>query len=208
MRLTVVLALLCASVAAAEAPYPTLSDADAKKLEAGEVVVRDFTPLNNHGIGVLSFGVIDAPTQEVFPLLQDCNSFATYMPSTKQSNFVQVDGVTLCHVELRLPFPLPNLWSDTTSDDREGPTGSFFRTWTQVRGTYNHNNGGFTALPWGEGGKKTLLVYSVDSDPKIFIPDALLRSAQAGSLPDLFAAIRKRVVTLRQQPQASRAPGN
>ena len=52
-------------------------------------------------------------------------------------------------------------------------------------------------MPWGDDGKKTLVIYAIDSDPIILIPDGILRSAQTGSLPEVFAAIRKRVVAMR-----------
>ena len=52
-------------------------------------------------------------------------------------------------------------------------------------------------VPWGAEGKKTLVIYAIDSDPIILIPDGILRSAQTGSLPEVFAGIRKRVVAVR-----------
>ena len=55
----------------------------------------------------------------------------------------------------------------------------------------------WTVLPWGPEGKQSLVVYLIDSDPMMLVPDALLRSAQQGSLPEVFVSLRKRVVALR-----------
>jgi hypothetical protein len=51
-------------------------------------------------------------------------------------------------------------------------------------------------VPWGDG-TRALVRYTIDSDPGLLLPDALIRSAQTGSLPEVFVAIRKRVVELR-----------
>lgn len=175
---------------------PVFTEAETKKLAAGETVVREVTPTDNRGVGVQSFGVVDAPSTEVWPVLRDCALFDKFMPRIKASAMNVEDGVPLCHVELSLPFPLMNLWSDTSSVEREEPAGHFFREWTLVRGTYRRNGGAWLVVPWGAEKNKTLVGYAIDSDPIILIPDGILRSAQTGSLPEVFAAIRKRVRSL------------
>jgi hypothetical protein len=42
-------------------------------------------------------------------------------------------------------------------------------------------------------------VSSVDTGPKIPIPDAIMRSMQGSSYPDVFAAVRQRVAGLREE---------
>ena len=176
---------------------PKFTEAETKKLDLGETVIHEVKPTDNKGIGVEAFGIVDAPSTEVWPILRDCAHFAKFMPRTKTSAMNDEAGVPLCHVELALPFPLMNLWSDTKSVQREDPPGSYHRAWTLVRGSYRRNSGYWSVLPWGADAKKTLVVYAIDSDPIILIPDGILRSAQTGSLPEVFAAIRKRVVTVR-----------
>jgi carbon monoxide dehydrogenase subunit G len=190
------LSVLSALASAQPVPFPVLTKDETTKLEGGGVVVHEVKPTDNRGIGVESMGLIDAPSQEVWPILRDCEHFAKFMPRTKSSAATKEDGVALCHVELRLPFPLTDLWSDTRSVQREEPAGHFHRAWTLVRGTYHRNSGSWSVLPWSDG-KKTLVVYAIDSDPAMIVPDAILRSAQTGSLPEVFASIRKRVVALR-----------
>lgn len=188
--------LLVLLLAAAPVTAPVLTDAEARKLDAGEMVLRQVTPTDGKGIGVLAMGVVDARSEEVWPVVRDCQHFSRFMPRTKHSALLEEDGRTLCHVELAMPFPLANLWSDSSFEVREGPRGHFRREWALVRGTYTHNSGSYVVVPWGDG-SKTLVVYALDSNPRVMIPDALLRSAQTGSLPEVFNAIRRRVVALR-----------
>ena len=200
MRSAVLFSLLSSALAVAQPVVaPPLTEAETKKLDSGETVIHEVKPTDNKGIGVESFGVIDAPSSEVWPVLRDCQHFYLFMPRTKDSSVKEEPGGPLCHVELRLPFPLMNLWSDTRSVFREEPVGHFHREWTLVRGTYRRNSGSWTLIPWGAEQKKTLVVYAIDSDPAILIPDGILRSAQTGSLPEVFSAIRKRVVAVRPQ---------
>ena len=43
---------------------PALTDAEKKKLDAGEMVLRDKKPTDNKGVAAISMGVIDATTAE------------------------------------------------------------------------------------------------------------------------------------------------
>ncbi len=130
-------------------------------------------------------------------MVRDCEHFSKFLPSTKASAKKQENGDSICFDEISLPFPLMNLWADTKSVMREEPAGHFQRSWSFVRGTYNHNRGAWTVLPWGPEKKQSLVIYLIDSDPKMLVPDAILRAAQTGSLPEVFVGIRKRVLALR-----------
>lgn len=178
--------------------FPKLTDAEKKKLEANEVVVKERKPTDNRGVSGEAMAVVDAPTTEVWPIVRDCEHYAKFLPSTKNTKRTDENGDTVCHDEIELPFPLTNLKADTKSVWREDPEGTFKREWSFVRGTYRRNRGSWTVLPWGDDKKKTLVVYFVDSDPSMLVPDFILRSAQIGTLPNVFVGVRKRVVALRE----------
>lgn len=186
------------AVLAQPVAFPTLSAAETKKLEANEVVIRELKPTDNRGVSGETLGVVDAATTEVWPVVRDCEHFSTFLPSTKTSSRKTVGEDSICFDEISLPFPLINLWAETKSVAREEPAGFFRREWSFVKGTYRRNRGSWTVVPWGADGKKSLVVYFVDSDPAILIPDVILRAAQGGSLPQIITGIRKRVVALRQ----------
>lgn len=188
---------LASTVAVAADPFeaPALSADDQKVLEKGEVVVRRLEPAGGKGVAVLAVGVVDAKPPEVWPVVRDCQYFKDFMPRTKHSELKEEAGVKLCRVELSMPFPLKDLWSETKSTVNEAPP-RFRRDWTLVHGTYLRNDGSWTLLPWADGAK-TLLVYRIDTQPDSMVPDGLARAAQSKSLPDMMAAVKKRVVTLR-----------
>lgn len=190
--------LLCSASAWAQpVGLPALTEDEKKKLESGEVVVHDRKPTDDKGVSGEALGVIDAPTTEVWPIVRDCEHFSKFLPSTKTS-WRKTDGAdTICFDEIQLPFPLTNLWAETRSVARESPAGHYQRDWSFVKGTYKRNRGGWTVVPWGADGKKSLVVYMVDSDPSLLIPEFILRAAQVGSLPQVFVGIRKRVTQLR-----------
>lgn len=190
------LALVSAASAAGE-PFdaPALSDDDKKLLEKGDVVVRRLEPTGGKGVAALAVGVVDAAPAEVWPVVRDCQYFKHFMPRTKHSELKEEAGVKLCRVELSMPFPMKDLWSETKSTVNEAPP-RFRRDWTLVHGTYLRNNGSWTLLPWADGAK-TLLVYSIDTQPDSMVPDGLARAAQSKSLPEMMAAVRKRVVAVK-----------
>lgn len=208
MRPAAVLLLLTATSSFAEPVVgPQLTDAEQKKLAEGGIVTRETKPTDNKGVGAMAIGVVDATSDETFAVVCDCQRFWQFMPRTKKSWVKDEPGVgSICHVELSLPFPLPDLWSDSTSIIREEPKGHYYRGWKLVRGTYHRNDGYWMVLPWGDG-TKSMVVYSIDSDPKMAVPDPLIRMGQAGSLPEVISQIRKRVVWMRAQqtgPAASK----
>lgn len=207
VRLCSLSAVFCAAAAWAQpVDLPMLTDDEKKKLDSGGVVVHDRKATDNKGVSGEAIGIIDAPSSEVWPIVRDCEHFSQFLPSTKTS-WRKADGEdTICFDEISLPFPLTNLWAETKSVGRESPAGHFKREWSFVKGTYKRNTGAWTVVPWGPEGKQSLVVYMVDSDPALLVPEFILRAAQGGSLPQVFVGIRKRVTTLRAATDAGVAP--
>ena len=207
LRLCSLVSLLGSAAALAQpVDFPTLTEDEKKKLDGNGVVIHELKPTDNKGVSGEALGVIDAPPTEVWPVVRDCEHFSSFLPSTKNSWKKTDTGETICFDEISLPFPLANLWAETRSIAREEPTGNYQREWSFVRGTYKRNRGSWKVLPWGAEGKKTLVVYMVDSDPAILVPEFILRAAQAGSLPEIFVGIRKRVTKLRATVDAGVGP--
>jgi Polyketide cyclase / dehydrase and lipid transport len=200
LRSFLIVSLSLAAVARSQpVELPPLTDAEKKKLEAGEVVVHDLKPTDGKGVTGRALAVIDAPSTEVWPIARDCEHFSKFLPETKTSRRSEVNGETICFDELQLPFPLTNLWAETKTVAREEPAGHFHRDWSFVKGTYKRNRGSWTVVPWGEN--KSVVVYSVDSDPAMLVPDFIIRGAQVGSLPKIFTGIKKRLQDLRAAAQ-------
>lgn len=161
-------------------------------LRRGQVVV---TPRSAKGGGMAidAIGWIDAPSEAVWPVVRDAEHFAQFIPRTKASEIRGTDGdARITYVEVEMPFPLKNLWSEVRSLAEDLGDGAHRRTWTLVRGSYKFNEGGWFVHPV-EGG--TVLGYHLDIALKIPVPEKVLRKAQTKALPDMFAAIRKRVAS-------------
>lgn len=196
MRWTGVL-LAVVFAGAAQAGAPALDEKDRAKLEKGEVIVQSRRPTNNEGVAARAIAVVDAPPDRVWPVVRECQHFSKFMPRTKSSRLVSQEGeVMVCEVEISMPFPFSNLKAQTRATHETLDDGGFLRRWTLIKGSYKRNDGSWTLLPWGDG-SRTLAVYEIDANPDVSLPDAIIRSAQTGSLPDVFAAVRKRVRALK-----------
>lgn len=208
LRLGAVVSMGCSLVALAQpVSVPALTDAEKKKLDQGGVVVHELKPTDNSGVAGMAFGVVEASSDEVWPIVRDCEHFSKFLPSTKKSWRKGEGSDQVCYDELELPFPLTNLWAETRSVAREEPQGYYLREWSFVKGTYKRNRGSWRVVPWGEDGKRSLVIYEVDSDPSMLVPDWILRAAQTGSLPKIFEGVRKRVLVQRAaNPAPAPAP--
>ncbi len=186
--------LLLALSTTALAQAPPMSSSQVSKIDGGGVVVQEQKPTGGDGVAAWAAGVVNAPIAKVWPVVRDCAHFHKFMPRTKESKLLRSEGNEMdCKTVISMPFPLSNLWAHVRSTITEHPGGGFTRTWTLLKGNYKRNNGGWTALPWKGDPNRTLLVYRIDVDPDMFVPDAIIRSAQTGSLPKVFKAVRKRV---------------
>jgi hypothetical protein len=177
---------------------PKLSADQIATIESGEVVVVPKSPTGGEGVAAMSYGLVEAPIARVWPVVRDCQHFHKFMPRTAKSELRERNGdVMKCYFKLDMPFPFSDMWSLVTSKITRTPDGAFHRRWSLIEGTYSRNEGQWSAYPWGTDGKKTLLVYTIDVDPQVSMPDFIIRKAQTGTLPDVYDAIRKRVRTLR-----------
>ncbi len=169
---------------------PSLSAAHKATLSKGEVVI--VTLPTSSGVKAWAARVIRAPKEAVWPTVRDCAHFSKFMPRTKASRMVRKTGEKMiCEVEISMPFPLSNLKATTTAVNTTLPgDAGYKRTWKLLEGNYKRNQGSWDILPWGAD--TTLAVYNIDVDPDMLVPDAILRKAQTGSLPDVFKAIEKR----------------
>jgi ribosome-associated toxin RatA of RatAB toxin-antitoxin module len=189
--LAVALALALVSVSRTSvAQTPQFSDAERARLESGEILVKRVEPKGGAGVAAKAVALVRSHPDRVWPIVNDCTNFKEFMPRTTKSE-ERADGKH-CLVEVTMPFPFSNLWSETKVRQEVLDNGGRRRAWSLVDGTYEHLTGSWTVLPWGENGKETLLLYTIDANPDVSVPDMILRSAQEGTLPDIFTAVRAR----------------
>ena len=190
--LTVIGCLMANSAIAA----PTFSAEQLKKLSDGEVLIQPRKPAGGEGVSFIAHALFKVPVERVWPVLRDCAHFEKFMPRTKKSSMkTRADGGILCSVELSMPFPFKNLSSTVKSAQEQLRGGGFRRSWTLVEGTYKRNAGSWMVTPWKGDPAISLLTYEVDVNPNVSLPDFIIRKAQTGTLPDVFAAVKKRALS-------------
>ncbi|MEE2902298.1 MAG: SRPBCC family protein [Myxococcota bacterium] len=165
-----------------------------KRIEQGDILVDRGTPKDGEGVTARMVALIDAPVSKVAPAVHECEHFSKFVPRTiKSEKRSQSGNHRLCYVEIDAPFPLSNLWALTDAYSRSFDDGRFLRKWYLREGTFKKNTGYWSLLPHGDKSNKTIAIYWVETKPDISVPDFIIRSAQASSLPKLIKAIRKRV---------------
>jgi ribosome-associated toxin RatA of RatAB toxin-antitoxin module len=168
--------------------------ASTEPLGRGEVVYLEQAPFDGKGVALTMCATIDEKPREVWPVLRDCAAYQRFLPGVASSRLEsRDDNIARCEAVIRLPFPLGEWLSLERATESERADGGFERRWSLESGTYRRMEGLWTLLPWGDGGRQTLLVYQLDMDPDTLVPDFLLRRAQSATAPDVFAAIRRRV---------------
>ncbi len=185
------------SAAAEEMDRPVAAFCDGREttLREGGVVYLQRKPSDGRGVALRACGVIDAPPEQVWPVLRDCGDYQEFLPGVERSELASREGdVAVCDTFIDLPFPLSGLHSVTRVRERALEAG-FERRWTLIRGSYRRNDGSWRLLRRGFDPVQTLAIYELDMDPETVVPDFLLRRAQAATVPRVFDAIRERVAS-------------
>jgi hypothetical protein len=185
---------------------PALVGDEAARLAAGEVLVRDLPPTDADGIGMLLMGVVDAPPDQVWAVMADCEDQDEFIPRISHAAVRDRDGDShTCDLVVELPLPLGDLRTGTRHHVRRLPDGGHQRRWDLLPGDWDYlrNSGSWTVHPYQDG-SRSLLVARMDLLPKSVLPIWILRTAQVRQVPETFTAIRARV---RELQSRGRAPG-
>lgn len=167
-----------------------VTDAERARLDRGEVLIANEPAADKIGRVASARAVIDAPPDQVWPLVWDCARFTQTMPSIAKSEMLErTDDSTVCRVVADLPFPFADLTSKTRAVLEVQPGVCWRRSWKLIEGDYTVNEGSFTLVPWGQG--KTLASYRIDARPKVPLPEWLLTQIQSDRLPQMMKLIRQ-----------------
>jgi len=149
-------------------------------------------------------GVIDAPPAMVFAVLDDAESFASFMPYTAESRVLKRDKNSVLGYQ-RLDLPLVSDRDYTLRSERVkwlGPEGMIYRIhWTPANdlgpapapGVLRVNvcEGGWLLEPQGSGA--TRATYTIYTDSGGAIPPIIANSGSKVAIRKVFEAIRKQV---------------
>ncbi len=191
-------ALLLGLPGRGEAQPTTFSDADARKLEAGEVLTQFWKERDGAGAG-WAVGVIDASPEQVFRVIADVERYREFMTRMVASRIVERRGAARYrfYYKLDMPWPIADYECVTENVHEEDARRRVFtRRWTLVSGTFHKNQGSWTVRPWRGG--RALLLYAVALLPTTKAPGALIRYGTKVALPRSVKQFRERVARLRR----------
>lgn len=190
-RVALALALAASWLPCAGASAYEPSEADRKRLEAGEVLIRRFDVAGSDLPRMRAVGLIGAKPEKVWPFIEKCADYKKYMPRVMESAELSRDGgVIRCRVKVDMPWPFGDLEAITRATHTIEPGKRYRRSWSLESGDYKRNDGVWTFTSYGEGGAQTLGVYELHVEPNISLPAAIQRKASASTLPKLFETLR------------------
>lgn len=168
-----------------------LKDVDTR-LDAGEIIITTEAVENSTIPKAKMQGVIDAPPEKIWAIIEQCGNYSKTMPRVAASKELSRDGGSVvCEVTVQTPFPLPNLTSQTDVVMTVEPGVRWSRKWKLIKGDYNYNDGSWLLVPFKGDPKRTLATYEVHADPKIAVPQGIINSAQSRSLPKMLEGLRE-----------------
>jgi hypothetical protein len=190
-----------------------------QQLARGEIVVTRLPAAHKGELGGRSQGVIAAPLDRVWAVLNRSGEFADYMPNFLVSWLV--DRAAMGDVEpgrrwqrteleeavaehrladwpgdtvlfynvLDMPFPVSDRWYLL---EMTRDTAEHSIRWSQLVGNLKSTDGSWQLVPWLDG-MHTLATYTTVSDPGIALPGFVLDVGLSQSLPCVIKALRRRV---------------
>jgi ribosome-associated toxin RatA of RatAB toxin-antitoxin module len=145
---------------------------------------------------VVAKSVIAEPPAKVWKVVSECANYKDRMPRIAASKLVKQEGnVHTCEVTISMPFPFSNLTARTEAVHEESAEG-MSRRWKLVRGDYKFNQGSWEVKPI-DGGKKSLVTYTVHAEPNTSLPAWIREAAQKKALPELFERVKSEAGKLK-----------
>ncbi|MBL9036914.1 MAG: hypothetical protein JNG84_00235 [Archangium sp.] len=162
------------------------------RLARGDVIVSTEPVAGSDIPRVTVQGVIDAPPEKMWTIIDDCGNYAKHMPRIAASTEVSRDGNKVtCRITADMPWPVSDLTSESAGVHTVEPGKRWMREWKLVRGDYVQNTGRWVLTPFGTDATRTLAMYQVHVQPKVALPQALLNSAQTKTLPTVIYRLRE-----------------
>jgi hypothetical protein len=212
----------CPAVLAFLAAIAIAAPAD-ERLARGEVVVTRLPAGERGTLGGRSQGVVRAPIERVWTVLNESNEFENYMPNFRASwlidRLVQPEvacrgdwqrgdlerliaghrladwpgDTVLFYNVLDMPFPVSDRWY-LLEMWRDRELHTI--GWSQLVGNLRTTHGSWELSPWAAG--QTLATYTTVSNPGISLPRFFLDIGLNQSLPGVIRGLRNRVMA--QEP--------
>ena len=170
-----------------------LNEKQIKQLENGKpiVSVKKHRDENGKTAKVYSMIIIDAPPEQIWAVLTDCQRAPDYVPGLKSCEILErsPDGTW----EIRRHVNNSKLLPKITSEFRNDFTYPHKVTFTRTGGDLTRNQGEWLLSPI-EGTAKTLVTYNCTLAAKTVIPDSMVRKSIRKKIPKVMRALDKEVM--------------
>jgi ribosome-associated toxin RatA of RatAB toxin-antitoxin module len=167
------------------------ADDEETRLAKGEVVITTRAVKGSETPETTGKAVIDAPPAKVWSIVSRCADYHRTMPRIKASKEVSRNGGKIvCEVTIIMPAPYSNLTATTDVTHVEAAP-KFTRSWKLISGDYKINQGSWVLTPYKNDPKRTLAIYTVLAEPKVYIPGWIRKAAQKKSLPEMMERLRQ-----------------
>jgi ribosome-associated toxin RatA of RatAB toxin-antitoxin module len=155
----------------------------------GQVEVKSYPVDGSSSPKIVVRAVMELPPQKIWQIVSDCSTYKDHLPRVAASKLLSRDGNKFtCEVTIAMPFPLSNLTAVTEATHEESDKG-MSRRWKLLRGDYKVNTGSWEVRPL-DGGKSSLVTYTVHAEPNTAVPDWIRESAQKKALPEMIERVR------------------
>ncbi|MEN9799752.1 MAG: hypothetical protein RL653_3449 [Pseudomonadota bacterium] len=179
----------------AAALLPTLALAEPShedRLHAGEIFVTSEKVAGTDMPLSQLEGVVEAPPEAVWAIVSACGNYAKHFQRILASEELTREGnVVTCKVTTDMPFPLSDLTSINRAVHTVEPGKRWKREWKLVEGDYEFNQGSWELTPFRGDPKRTLARYRLHAQPKVGLPQGIIRAAQGGNLPNVMNRLRE-----------------
>lgn len=193
------------------------------KLSRDKIITRITKLPNSNTHKCQAVGVIYAPIDKIWEVINDYNHFKDFMPRIKESFIVnpaelkeildvrvedwkkfekylkkfkleQINGdLIYFYNRFNLPWPFKNRYYILKMVRH--PESFSFR-WTQFIGNTKVNDGSWELIPFKGSKRKTLGIYTLITDPGVAVSPSLCRFAMKITLPGTIKSVRKRMLKL------------
>jgi len=195
--------LLALAATPARAQPTSFSEADAKRLESGEVLTQFWKERDGAGAG-WAVGVIDAPPEKVFRVIADVERYKEFMTRMVESRVLEGRASSgssyRFQYRIDMPWPIADYFCVTRNvHELDAKRRVYVRRWTLLSGTFHRNQGSWTVRPFRGG--RSLLSYSVILLPTTKAPGVLVRYGTKVALPRSVRQFKDRVAALIRAKQ-------
>jgi carbon monoxide dehydrogenase subunit G len=196
---------------------------DSLRLAQGEIIVTRLSDDNPRVIGGQVQGLIDAPIEQVWQLLNDFEKYPDFMPTNVRTWVIGSDA--LAEIEpaknwtqagfeaviepyrqepgeadpvyvyevLDMPFPLSNRWY-LLKTLRDNE--QYSMTWSRIAGNLRSSDGSWQLEQRDD---KTVATYVTRSDAGISVPGFLVTQGLNQTLPDVIKSLRRQILKVQNQ---------